>query len=87
MNEQQVVGHRKHPRTDAAFKNGRYSGMEFYDFACRLEDALSVATWERNNVTVSRNRLRQQLAAAQKWYDSEYPAEDGHDQVYPWDHV
>lgn len=29
--------------------------------------------------------LRRQLAAARSWYDAEYPAEEGHDQVYPWD--
>ena len=27
------------------------------------------------------------LAEARKWYDDDYPAEEGHDQVYPWDHI
>lgn len=31
--------------------------------------------------------LRRQLKAADRWYDEEYPPEDGHDQVRPWDHV
>jgi len=32
-------------------------------------------------------RQQRELIAAQEWYDSEYPAEEGHDQVYPWDHA
>ena len=32
-------------------------------------------------------RADRQLAAARKWYDKENPAEDGHDQVYPWDYA
>lgn len=31
--------------------------------------------------------LWDKLRAAQEWYDAEYPPEDGHDQVYPWDHA
>lgn len=30
--------------------------------------------------------VRDQLAAVRAWYDAEYPPEEGHDQVYPWDH-
>lgn len=32
-------------------------------------------------------RLKRLEEAACAWYDSEYPAEDGHDQVRPWDHA
>lgn len=31
--------------------------------------------------------LERQLAVARRWYDDEYPAQDGRDQVYPWDHA
>ena len=33
------------------------------------------------------DRLKRMETAARAWYDEECPAEEGHDQVYPWDHA
>jgi len=33
------------------------------------------------------NAMVRVIDAANAWYDSEYPPEEGHDQVYPWDHA
>lgn len=30
--------------------------------------------------------LERQLGEARAWYAEEHPFEDGHDQVYPWEH-
>jgi len=46
-----------------------------------------VARLELESTETKIARLERQLAAARKWYDAEFPAEDGHDQVYPWDHA
>ena len=39
-----------------------------------------IEKWKDGNIA-----LLKTLARSRKWYDSEYPPEDGHDQVYPWD--
>ena len=31
--------------------------------------------------------LLRQLAEARMWFDTEHPADEGCDQVYPWDHL
>jgi len=47
----------------------------------------SAAAWDAcEERRLAQAQLEHQLAAARAWYDSEYLAEEGHDQVYPWDH-
>lgn len=61
--------------------------------ADELERLLKEAAHERERyetaiaLSYECDRLRDVITAARKWYDSEYPPEDGHDQVYPWDHT
>lgn len=51
----------------------------------RLYNLLAVAEAEATRLRAGNRALLDQLAAAQKWYRSEWHVDDGHDAVYPWD--
>lgn len=57
------------------------------DQLTRLYNLLAVAEVETLRLRNGNRALLGQIAAAQKWYRSEWHVEDGHDVVYPWDHT
>lgn len=62
------------------------AGVPPRDELTRLYGLLAVAESEARRLREGNLRLLQELNSARAWYRGEYPAENGRDVVYPWDH-